>query len=193
MIPKRLFQIWISDKPLPEKFQKYVDTWKLVMPDYEIKIVTLENLKHSPFVDKALEQGLFTVANHYIRCQEVYDNGGIYLDLDVEAVRSFDNLLNNKFFAGYEDKTFINNAVFGAEAGNEFLKRCMTEMDNLDWSKPNIELETGPWLFTRNIDPNLQLYPPSYFYPYHYSEVYNPKCIKAETYCVHHWAKSWGK
>jgi len=176
---------------MPEKFQKYVDTWRFTMPDYEINYVTLGSMKHSPFVDKALEQGLYTVANHYIRCQEVYDKGGIYLDLDIEVVKKFDDLLKNKFFAGWEDRYVVNNAVFGAEKGCEFLKRCMDEMDKWDWNKKDVELETGPRLFTRNIDATLQLYPPQYFYPYHYTEKYSPNCVKSNTYCIHHWAKSW--
>ena len=193
MIPKTLHCIWLSGKPMPEKFQKYVDTWKFVMPDYQINYVTLENLKHSSFVDKALEKEMYTVANHYVRCQEVYDKGGIYLDLDIEVIKKFDDLLSNKFFAGWEDKMSVNNAVFGAVAGHEFLKRCMDEMEKFDFSHKDIELETGPRLVTRNIDATLQLYPSEYFYPYHYTEKYSPNCIKPNTHAVHHWASSWTK
>lgn len=193
MIPKILHCIWISDKPMPEKFQKYVDTWKFEMPDYEINYVTLANLKHSPFVDKYLAQGKYTVANHYVRLQEVYDKGGIYLDLDIEVVKSFDPLLDNTFFAGWEDQWVVNNAVFGAEAGHYFLKKCLDDLDKIDPNIPQIELETGPRLFTRNVDENLVIYTEKYFYPYHYTKKFTPDCIKPNTYCIHHWANSWSE
>lgn len=51
----------------------------------------------------------------------LYEYGGIYLDTDMEAIASFDNLLKYSFFAGKEDDEMINGAILGAEKGHEFV------------------------------------------------------------------------
>ena len=36
MIPKIIHFTWFSNDPYPEKIQRCMDSWKRVMPDYEI-------------------------------------------------------------------------------------------------------------------------------------------------------------
>ncbi len=36
-IPRIIYYTWINPAPMPEKFQKYIDGWKVLMPDYEIR------------------------------------------------------------------------------------------------------------------------------------------------------------
>ena len=83
MIPKQIFYTWISDKPLPSKFEKYLESWSKVMPDYEIKHISLANVKRGAFVDHAIEIGNYALAGHYARVEELYFNGGIYFDIDI--------------------------------------------------------------------------------------------------------------
>ncbi len=193
MIPKRIYEIWINPDPMPDNFREYVESWKRVMPDYEIVSISLDNVKRNDFINKAIERNKYALVSHYARCQEIYENGGIYMDLDVEAVRPFDDLLDNKMFAGWEDRLVFNNAVFGAEAGHPFLKKCLDYMDAYDIDSPQVELHTGPWMFTKLLTPDVTQYPPQYFYPYHYSQQFSPDCITPETYAIHHWAHSWWK
>jgi mannosyltransferase OCH1-like enzyme len=75
MIPKKIYSTWISDKPVPQKFEKYIESWKRVMPDYEVHIISMENVKHGTFVDKAIAIKNYALAGHYARVQELYENG----------------------------------------------------------------------------------------------------------------------
>jgi hypothetical protein len=195
MIPKIIYYTWISDKPLPEKFSKYIDGWKKLMPDYDIRQISLENVKRGAFVDKCLAEKKFVMAGHYARCQELYENGGIYLDIDVEVIKRFDDLLNEKCFLGNEDQWVTNNAVIGCEKGHPLMLDCMKFMDSFDMNQTEIELKTGPRMFTTLARPrqDVTIYPPEYFYPYHYTEQFIPQCITPNTYAIHHWANTWNE
>ncbi len=203
MIPKIIFFTWISDKPIPSKYQKYIDSWRRVMPDYEIRQITLENCKRGKFVDKAIEIKNYALAGHYARCQELYDHGGIYFDIDIEAVKPLDPLLNHHFVLGMESGNWVNNAVILSRKGHPFLLDCMRYMDRFSFDAEKIELATGPIMFTnlmkkrgwRNSPGTFKdmttILTPPHFYPYHWNQFYTPECITEKTFCVHHWANSW--
>lgn len=56
----------------------------------------------------------------------VYTEGGIYLDSDVEMLKTFDDLLHHKSFIGFEAATgLIEAAIFGGEAGNVWCQKAM--------------------------------------------------------------------
>lgn len=206
MIPKVIYFTWISDKPIPAKYNKFIDSWKKAMPDYEIRQITLENCRRGTFVDKAIEIKNFALAGHYARVEELYWNGGIYFDIDIEAVRSFDVLVNNplhKLVLGMESAWWINNAVILSEKYHPYLKECLDYMDKFPFDSEKVELATGPIMFTnlmkkRGWDKGksgtfngVTILTPSHFYPYHYDEFYTPQCITEKTFCVHHWSNSW--
>ena len=192
MIPKIIYTTWVSPDPIPDRFIPYLEGWKKLMPDYKLEVINLDNVIKSDFVLKAISIGKYALAGHYGRCERLYKTGGLYFDIDIEAVKRFDDLLNDKMFLGREDEKVINNAVIGCEAGHPFMKSCLDYMDKIDINTPNNELETGPWMFTKLITPDITVFPASYFYPYHYSGSFTPECIKDNTYAIHHWAKTWG-
>ena len=37
MIPKIIHYCWLSDEPIPQNLQKYIEGWKKLMPDYQFK------------------------------------------------------------------------------------------------------------------------------------------------------------
>ena len=200
MIPKVIHKIWISENPTPEKFKKYTDTWNLSdcdvwewgYPGGEVNL-----FKNSKCVKWCIKNKNNVVLNHYYRYYKLHYFGGIYLDLDIEVVKPFDDLLNNKFVIGYESDTWINNAVMMGEAGSKFMKDCLDCMDNMDLTIPEVELETGPRLVTKLIKENqyddVTVLPERYFSPHRWYQKYDPKEITPDTYCVHHFEHSWKK
>ena len=57
---------------------------------------------------------------------------GISFDTDVEAVRSFDELLDNPAFFGFENDRFVNTGEgFGAEPHNPAVRQMLAEYDPL--------------------------------------------------------------
>lgn len=74
---------------------------------------------------QAFEAKKYAFAADYIRFYALYNYGGIYLDSDVEVLRSFDPLLGLPYFAGAETAGTIEAAVLGAEKGCDWVKQCL--------------------------------------------------------------------
>lgn len=157
MIPKKIHYCWLSGDPYPRKIRKCIDSWRKVMPDYEIKLWSTENfdINSAPeYVREAYARRKWAFAADYIRLHALYTEGGIYLDSDVVAVKPFDDMLDHSFVSsleyhtrqierdgamemidshghrikeGYVSGIQIQAAVMGAEKGSEFVK------DILDW------------------------------------------------------------
>jgi len=104
MIPKVIHWCWLSGDPLPEKIQKCVDSWKKYLPEYTIKCWTTKNFDvHSvAYVEEAYAQKKWAFCADYIRAYALYTEGGIYLDSDVQVLKTFDEFLDNDFFSSIE-------------------------------------------------------------------------------------------
>lgn len=157
-IPKVIHFCWLSGEPYPLKIRRCMDTWKRVMPDYQLKLWTTENFDVAsvPYVKEAYERRKWAFAADYIRMYALYTEGGIYLDSDVKVLKRFDDFLPYMFFSSVEHhptqlvKTDtarliapdgsrigdeyvsgmqIQAAVMGAQAGCPFVR------DVLEWYK----------------------------------------------------------
>ncbi|EIY26940.1 glycosyltransferase family 32 protein [Phocaeicola dorei] len=159
MIPKIIHYCWLSNDPFPEKVQMCMDSWKRIMPDYELKLWNTANfdIENSiPYVKEAFTHRKWAFVADYIRMYALYTEGGIYLDSDVKVLKRFDEFLNHSFFSSMEyhpfmierDKSFehidteghrisedyisgieIQAAIMGAE------KHCPFAGDVLEWYK----------------------------------------------------------
>ncbi|MCD7809089.1 MAG: glycosyl transferase, partial [Erysipelotrichaceae bacterium] len=68
------------------------------------------------YTEMCYEQKNYAFLSDYVRLRIIYEHGGIYLDTDVEVIKSLDGLLNNKAYFGFEDNEHVNTGVgFGAE------------------------------------------------------------------------------
>ena len=63
----------------------------------------------------------------------------------MEVVRSFDDLLNNPAFFGFEDTESINTGVgFGAEKGNPLVEAILKDYADIHFRLPDGSLDTLP-------------------------------------------------
>ena len=128
MIPKKIHFCWLSGDEFPPLIQYCIDTWKKVLPDYEIILWDTKrfDINSVAWVKEAFEAKKYAFAADYIRLYAVYTEGGIYLDSDVEMVKSFNDLLTNKAFIGFEAATeAVEAAIFGGEPGTEWCRKAM--------------------------------------------------------------------
>lgn len=128
MIPKKIHFCWLSGDEYPPLIQHCLDTWKKVLPDYEIVLWDTKrfDVNSVAWVKEAFEAKKYAFAADYIRLYAVYTEGGIYLDSDVEVIKSFNDLLLNKAFIGFEASTKgVEAAIFGAEKGSEWCRIAM--------------------------------------------------------------------
>ena len=103
LIPKVIHFCWLSNDPYPLKIRRCMDTWKKVMPDYEVKLWNTDNfdIDSVPYVRQAFEARKWAFAADYIRMYALYTEGGIYLDSDVKILKRFDDFLHYSFFSSF--------------------------------------------------------------------------------------------
>lgn len=207
MIPKKIHYCWFGGNPKPDSVQKCINSWKEYCTDYEIIEWNEINfdIHCMPFVEQAYEAKKYAFVSDVARLMVVYENGGLYFDTDVEAVKSFDDLLGNKAFFGFENNEYVASGLgFGSEAGIEFFK------EHIDAYKDKVFInEDGslnligcPHIATEllaekglvkngqeQIVDDVHIYPVDYFNPY---DSVTGKLTKTEnTYSIHWYDASW--
>ncbi|MBQ8196546.1 MAG: glycosyl transferase [Clostridia bacterium] len=98
MIPKIIHYIWLGGNPLPEIANKCIASWQKFCPDYEIRRhdETNLNLDKYQFARDAYDAKKFAFASDVLRTDVLYNEGGIYFDVDVELIKPIDDLLEGK-------------------------------------------------------------------------------------------------
>ncbi len=143
MIPKIIHGIWFSDDPMPELYQRCLESWRKYAPDYEIKIWNLKTYKPELclFFDQAIAHRNWSFASDYARADLLYRFGGIYMDLDVEMLRPIDDLLYNDAYMGFESLDRIEcGSGMGAKPGHPILREICESYEN----RPYLKMD-GSW------------------------------------------------
>ena len=195
-IPKIIHYCWFGNNPLPDDYKKNIESWKKYMPDYKIVCWNESNydINKCQFIKEAYENKKWAFVTDYARLDIIYNKGGIYLDTDVEVLKSFDDLLVNDAFMGFETSGFVNTGIgFGAKKGNNtsFIKNngeldltgCPIITTNI-LKKHNLNVN----MTTQNID-GLIIFSPEYFCPLNYDN--GNLNITSNTYSIHKYSMSW--
>ena len=143
MIPKIIHLCWLSGDPYPAKIAKCLETWKKFLPDYEVMLWDTNrfDLNSSVWVKQAFEKKKYAFAADYIRFYALYYHGGIYLDSDVEVIKSFDDLLDLPYFVGAEKAGTPEAAIMGSEKGCDWIKQCLDYYDHRSFVKEDGSLD----------------------------------------------------
>lgn len=104
MIPKIIHYCWLSDEPIPQNLQKYIEGWKKLMPDYQFKKWDKKafDIHSVKWVEDAYNNRKWAFAADYIRAYALYTEGGFYLDSDVLMQQRLDKYLNAGFVSSVE-------------------------------------------------------------------------------------------
>ncbi len=81
MIPKIIHYCWFSHDNPPNYPQDVIDcinSWRKLMPDYEIKLWNQDNFDLSvcPFAMEAYQERKYAFASDYVRLRVLHDGGG---------------------------------------------------------------------------------------------------------------------
>lgn len=90
MIPKIIHYCWLSNDPIPADMQRYIESWKKFLPDYEFMLWNFSrfDINSSDWVKEAFKNKKYAFAADYIRLYALYNYGGIYMDMDVEVLET---------------------------------------------------------------------------------------------------------
>ena len=88
MIPKIIHYCWFGGAPVPKEYQRYIESWRKYLPDYEIRRwdETNYDVRCIPFSAEAYDVGKYAYVSDYARLRLLYEYGGIYFDTDVEVI-----------------------------------------------------------------------------------------------------------
>lgn len=210
-IPKIIHYCWVGGNPKPQSVLYCIESWKRCCPDYEIREWNETNydFTKNEYMRQAYEAKKWGFVPDYARLDIVYEHGGIYLDTDVEMVRSFDGLLHHESFFGFEDtgegSYFVACGLgFGAAKQNELIRKLRDYYNDVSFLNPDGTLNLKPAprhntpIFAEygvKLDNSLQIIHDNAFYP---SEYFCPKIFKTgklrvtkKTYSIHHFSASW--
>ena len=203
LIPKKIHYCWFGNNKLSAKAQKCIKSWKKFCPDYEIIEWNESNfdIHINEYTEWCHKENKYAFLSDYARLIIIYNNGGIYLDVDVELLKPLDPLLGNSAYFGFETDRFINTGLgFGAEKGSRTVSELIKMYDSLlDGKHGTVGC---PILNTRGIEAcgfkadgsyqkigNVSVYPADYFNPY--EDATGRLKITENTYSIHWFAKSW--
>ena len=202
-IPKVIHYCWFGGKPLPKSAEKCIKSWQKYCPDYKIKRWDENNfdVNCNAYCKFCYENQKWAFLTDYVRLKVVYDNGGVYLDTDVELLKPLDKLLENGAYMGFEDEQSIATGLgFAGEKWHEFIGENMRYYEDLDeFSQlrpcPKITTEL---LIVHGLKGNdgtvqevagMKLYPTEYLCPK--SERSGLTQKTKNTYSIHHFDASW--
>ena len=131
MIPKKVHYCWFGGGELPELAQRCIASWHKHMPDWEYVLWNEENyaIESAPaYVQEAYIAKKYAFVSDYVRLYALEREGGVYMDTDVEVLKSYEPLLNNHAFIGFEEnkhKSLGTNCI-GSEAHLPWLKEMLS-------------------------------------------------------------------
>lgn len=194
MIPKIIHYCWLSGEPFPDLIKVCVNSWHRVLYDYKFVLwdVNQIDVNSNLWLKQAYEKKKYAFAADYIRFYALYNYGGIYLDADVEVVRTFNPLLENEYFLGEEAGGDIEAAVIGVEKGAGWIKSCLDYYENRPFIKADGTLDTKPvpLLLNRVIkEKEFEIRPYYFFSPKDYN--IGKMDIYDNTFCIHHFDGKW--
>lgn len=209
MIPKKIHYCWFGGNPKPKLAEKCFRSWKKYCPGYEIIEWNEDNydLSAAPlYVRQAYEAKKWAFVTDFVRLQVVCDQGGIYLDTDVELRKPLEQLLENRAWFGFEDGAHVNTGCgFGAEAGHPVLREIMEDYREIpflldDGSYDMLscpQRNTGAFLrrglrqdnSRQTLEGDVLILPSDYLNPksWQTGEIY----ITENTLSIHHFNASW--
>ena len=153
MIPKKIHYCWFGRGELPDLAKKCIDSWKKYLPDYEIKEWNEDNfnLEAFPYVKEAYDSRKFAFVTDVVRLHALYNEGGIYMDTDVEVLKPLDTILEYKGVSGFETEKDIPTGLMAAEKGHPLVKEWLDEYNGLHFIKGggSLDLTTNVVRITR--------------------------------------------
>ncbi len=207
MIPKKIHYCWFGGKPLSKEVLFCINSWKKYMPEFEI-IEWNEsnfNVNQYQFAKEALDSKKYAFVSDVCRLHVLYENGGIYLDTDVEVLKPFNELLNTVAFVGFETEEFICTAIMASEKKGEWIADLLKYYNNKSFYNADGTFDTTPnpkivssimsqkeLKLTNNyqeIKNYVTVYPTYYFSPKNYFT--GKTKITKDSFSIHHFNSTW--
>src|SRR5699024_8907222 len=127
MIPKIIHYCWFGGNELSKTTKVCINSWKKKLPDYKIIEWNESNfdINSNQYVKEAYQAGRYAFVTDYVRLYVLYHYGGIYMDTDVEVLKSLDSFLKHQAFTGCENEKNSVTGIIGSEKDHEWIKTLL--------------------------------------------------------------------
>lgn len=206
-IPKVIHYCWFGGGKMPALAEKCIKSWKKYCPDYEIVCWNEDNfdINQNRYMKEAYEAGKWAFVSDYARLKVLYEEGGIYLDTDVEIIKPIDALIEKNGYMGFDDCGIISTGLgFACEKGNELVGALLKDYDDISFILPDGSYDLTPCpdrntkvMKSLGFEPDgkkqifmgIQILPEDYLCPMKFYT--GKKKITKNTYSIHHFCASW--
>lgn len=211
LIPKIIHYCWFGGASIPEEFQRYIDGWHRMCPEYEIRRWDETNYdvaKH-PYMKAAYEAGKWAFVSDYARLDIVCQYGGFYFDTDVEIVRNLEELRYNEAFMAMDSSHRVSSGLgIGSVPHQPVMEELRDAYDSYEFEDFHGQEERQaknilvcPELQSRVLERygfirdclrmqdirGVRIYP----VPVLCGQIGNRRIVTEQTYSVHHYAGTW--
>lgn len=180
---------------MPEQHRRWMEGWGDFHPHWERRLWTEKNrprLRNEATFKKTKVPAQWADIISY---EVVHQFGGIYLDTDMECLKSIDRLLDGiDAFTAESAPGEIAVGIFGAVPGHQWLDDVIGRLpDAFEQHPHDNSAATGPRLVesVTHDHPEVTVFAPEYFYPYGSHEPSRAGGPFPNAYAVHHWFGSW--
>ena len=209
MIPRKIHYCWFGGNELPKLERDCIASWSRVMPDCEIVRWDESNFDFDQcaFSREAHAAGNWAFVSDYARFKILCENGGIFLDTDVELLKPLDELLVLDAFTGFtKDSSFVApGLVVASEAGGHVVGDAVSRYEAMELlsQRGRIHPQSSPRVLTALLEESyglvrsgklqkldgMTVFPAEWFDPIdpHTGE----RKVTAQTHSIHHYSGTW--
>lgn len=209
MIPKIIHYCWFGRGEMPKLAKDCIASWHKYMPDWEYVLWNEGNfdINYNDYTRDAYQAKKYAFVSDVVRLFALKIYGGLYLDVDFEVLRPFDDLMGYKAFAGFEGSKHspLMMGVCASAPQGEWVTEMLASYDSRHFIMPDgsYDLTTNVQYITERMVQggfqqdgkeqdykDLHVFPVDFFCPRHTTGEY----IRTEnTYCEHKGLNSWGE
>lgn len=206
MIPKKIHYCWFGLKPIPNREQACIASWKKHMPDFELVLwdETRFDVNSSLYTKEAYRVKKFAFVSDYVRLYALLNEGGIYLDTDVEIVKPFHDFVKYNAFGSFETPKVVQTGVIGSVSNGLLIQKMFDYYKDRNFIQNDgsfnqtantvvlteILVENGLILNNKRQSLYLfEIFPTDYFCPI--NQATQEIVVTDNTYTIHYLSGSW--
>ncbi len=146
-IPAKIHSFWFSGDEKPELYKRCIESWHKYCNGFEIIEWNADNydVTKNRYMHEAFERRKWAFVSDYARLDVLKNEGGIYMDMDVELVASLEPYLYaNSFFCRQEDGMLELGSGFGVQREDPLIIRMLESYKDRQLVMPDGEIDMTP-------------------------------------------------
>ena len=150
MIPKIIHYCWFGRSEMPNLVLQCIVSWHRYMPDWNYHLWSEDNfdiLSAPVYVLEAYQAKKYAFVSDYVRLWALEREGGVYMDVDFEVYKPFDDLLDKyDAFAGYEGskRNPVMMGVIAAKAHHPWIQGMLQTYNQRSFIKADGSYDMTP-------------------------------------------------